>query len=238
MSVQVIVPIYNEGENVKVLYRALCAEQIAFDTLTFIYDLDSDTSLPFIAELREKDSRVSADKNNFGRGVLNALRWGFSKVEPGAVLVLMGDNSDKLSIIPQMLKLWQAGAVVVCPSRYIPGGAQHGGPGLKTFLSRTQGVVLKFCGFPTADPTNNFKLYDGTWLSSQKIESTGGFEVALELCYKAYRDGKSIVELPTEWWDRTMGESRFKLWSWLPKYLRWYVPTLVLVLRRRVFSRG
>jgi len=92
----------------------------------------------------------------------------------------MGDNSDKLTIIPDMISAWYNGATLVCPSRYMPGGKQHGGPPLKTFLSRTAGKLLKLLGFPTADATNNFKLYDGQWLRSQNIESDGGFEIALE----------------------------------------------------------
>jgi hypothetical protein len=134
----------------------------------------------------------------------------------------MGDNSDKLSLIPEMIDLWRDGATVVCPSRYIPGGKQHGGGLLKSNLSRFAGRSLKLLGFPTADGTNNYKLYDGAWLRSQTIESTGGFEIALELCYKAYDSGKRIEELPTEWFDRAAGESQFKLLEWIPKYLKWY----------------
>jgi dolichol-phosphate mannosyltransferase len=84
----------------------------------------------------------------------------------------------------------------------MPGGIQHGGPPFKTFLSRTAGKILRLCGFPSADATNNFKLYDGEWLARQQVESVGGFEIALELCYKAYQQGHRIVELPTEWYDR------------------------------------
>ena len=133
-----------------------------------------------------------------------------------------------------MHQLWEEGAVVVSPSRYMRGGKMHGGPVLKGFLSRIQGLFLAALGFPTSDPTNNFKLYDGDWLSSQKLESTAGFEVALELCYRAYEQKKKIVQLPTEWWDRTAGESNFKMWSWIPAYLRWYFPCLGLVLQRKL----
>ena len=234
LRVQLVVPIYNEGENVQILYRRLAEDGVTFDSLKYVYDFDGDTSLPYIAELAREDSRVRAEKNCFGRGVVNALRWGFAHATPGPVIVVMGDNSDKLSIIPQMIALWQKGAVVVSPSRYMPGGMQHGGPPLKTFLSRTAGRFLKAWGFPTADATNNFKLYDGAWLAAQTIESVGGFEVALELCYKAYRDERKIAELPTEWWDRTMGESRFKLWSWIPRYLRWYLRALLEVAKRKL----
>lgn len=233
-SIQLLVPIYNEGENVKVLHQNLLAEGVPFDSLTFIYDFDEDTSLPFIEDLRRVDPRVRAGKNTLGRGVVHALRWGFAQVVDGPVLVVMGDNSDKLSIVPEMISLWSNGAIVVAPSRYMPGGKQHGGPPLKTFLSRNAGRFLSFCGFPTADATNNFKLYDGSWLRQQSIESDGGFEIALELSYKAYAQGREIKELPTEWWDRTMGESRFKLWKWLPRYLRWYLRALGAVLSRRL----
>lgn len=232
--VQVVVPIYNEGENVRILYDKLCGEKIPFDSLTFIYDFDEESALPYIERMQRDDSRVRMEKNEFGRGVVNAFRWGFSRCVAGPVLVLMGDNSDKLSIIPEMIRLWEDGATIVCPSRYMPGGKQHGGPVLKTFLSRTAGKVLKWYGFPTADATNNFKLYDGQWLLKQRIESVGGFEIALELCFKAYADGNRIEELPTEWWDRTMGESRFRLWSWIPRYLKWYFLALAQVSRNHL----
>lgn len=230
-KVQFLVPIYNEGENVRFLYDNLVAEEAPFDTLKFIYDIDTDTSLPFIKEISQKDPRVIAEKNEYGKGVIKALSWGFAHVENGPVIVLMGDNSDKLSIIPEMLKLWREGATIVNPSRYMKGGKQHGGGFLKSTLSSLAGRSLKLIGFPTADPTNNFKLYDGAWLREQKIESTGGFEVALELCYKAYAQGKLICELPTEWFDRTQGESRFQFRKWLPKYLRWYLRAVWFVVK-------
>ena len=234
IQVQLVCPIYNEGENVRVLYRSLAEVGAPFDRLTFFYDIDDDTSLPFIAEMRQDDPRVVAEKNQLGQGVVQALRWAFSRAQAGPVIVLMGDNSDKLSIIPDMLTLWREGSIVVSPSRYMPGGVQHGGPPLKTFLSSLAGRILYFCGFPTSDATNNFKLYDGAWLAKQQIESQGGFEIALELCYKAYRDDKRISQLPTEWWDRELGESRFKMWEWIPRYLSWYLPTLLLLARKLI----
>ena len=236
-STQLLVPIYNEGENVVTLYRNLQEEGVPFDSLKFVYDFDADITLPFIAKLAETDSRVSAEKNLYGKGVINALRWGFAHAGPGPVIVMMGDNSDKLSIVPEMIRLWRSGATVVSASRYMKGGKQHGGGLLKSGLSRLAGVSLKIAGFPTSDPTNNFKLYDGKWLKAQTVESVGGFEVALELCYKAFRDGKTIRETPTEWFDRTLGESRFQFRKWLPKYLAWYFRSLGLLIKRLSFLK-
>jgi len=233
-SIQIVVPIYNEGDNVVRLADELRSAGVAFDSLRFVYDFDGDTTLPFIAQLRSKDDRITADKNCFGRGVINALRWGFAHASDGPVIVVMGDNSDKLSIIPEMVALWENGATVVSPSRYMAGGEQHGGGFIKSGMSRIAGRSLKIFGFPTADATNNFKLYDGAWLREQKIESVGGFEVALELCFKAFDQGKTIVELPTVWRDRTQGESRFKILAWTPKYLRWYFMILGSLIRKKL----
>ncbi|MBL7662952.1 glycosyltransferase [bacterium] len=223
---QILVPVYNEGENARRLYERFKEAQVDFDSMTFVYDFAGDTTVPVAQELQKLDSRIQLEKNDFGRGALNALKWGFSKSQPGPVIVVMGDCSDKLAVIPEMVKLWNEGATLVSASRYMPGGKQHGGPWLKGLMSRVAGVSLKLFGFPTSDPTNNFKLYDGAWLRSQTLESQGGFEVAIELCYLAYAQGKTIKEVPSEWYDRTDGQSNFKLWKWLPHYLKFYCKIL------------
>jgi hypothetical protein len=55
-----------------------------------------------------------------------------------------------------------------------------------------------------------------------RIESKQGFEIALELTVKAQLAGLKITEIPSYWTDRTAGESRFRMWKWMPNYLRWY----------------
>jgi len=77
-------------------------------------------------------------------------------------------------------------------------------------------------GIPTHDPTNNFRLYSRRLLESVEVESEAGFELAIELTVKAHLAGMRVAEVPTTWRDRTAGESRFRLWHWLPHYLRWY----------------
>jgi dolichol-phosphate mannosyltransferase len=117
----------------------------------------------------------------------------------------------------------EAGADVVCASRYMPGGRQIGGPPLKSFLSRAAGVTLHaLAGLPTHDPTNSFKAYSREFLRRTRIESQAGFALALELTAKAHFGGGRVEEVPATWRDRAQGTSRFRLLSWLPHYLRWY----------------
>ncbi|HMB94782.1 MAG TPA: hypothetical protein VKK61_01955, partial [Tepidisphaeraceae bacterium] len=59
-------------------------------------------------------------------------------------------------------------------------------------------------------------------LEHTTIESTAGFSLGMELVVKAHFTGRRIEEVPATWQDRTNGQSRFKLFAWLPHYLHWY----------------
>jgi hypothetical protein len=136
---------------------------------------------------------------------------------------MMADGSDEASAVEPMLTLATAGADVVAGSRYVRGGGQIGGPRLKRTLSQLAGLSLHWvAGLPIHDATSNFRLYSRRLLDAVTIESTAGFELALELTVKAQRLGFRLAEVPTVWRDRTAGESRFRMWQWMPHYLRWY----------------
>ncbi|MBX7165448.1 MAG: glycosyltransferase [Pirellulales bacterium] len=218
-----IVPVFNEAENFPRLIAEVEAHVPQPFLLHMVYDFDADTTVPVARELAATRPWLRLVKNDLGRGAVNAIRAGFQAVGSGPALVVMADLSDDLTIVPRLLELYGQGFRIVCPSRYARGGRQIGGPWLKRTLSRTAGVSLWYlAGLPTHDATNNFRLYDAALVNELGIESTGGFELALELTAKAFRRGERITEVPTTWRDRTAGESRFRLWKWLPKYLKWY----------------
>ncbi len=224
LSLTIVIPVYNEGENIESVYREIKLKVTVDHRIHVIYDFDEDNTLPVVRALQRDDDRLVLIKNSMGRGVLNALKSGFRSAPPGPCLVVMGDLSDDLSVVPLMLKKFREGYKVVCGSRYMRGGRQIGGPLLKRTLSRCAGLSLYYLtGIPTHDVTNNFKLYDKGFLDEVTIESHGGFEVAMELTVKAFKKGYPICEVPTTWHDRSAGQSRFRLWKWMPHYLKWYV---------------
>jgi dolichol-phosphate mannosyltransferase len=219
----IVTPVYNEGDNFPALYEAIQASIHTPHKIVVVYDFDEDTTVPVVKRYQKKDKNLVLHKNTRGRGALNAILSGFDYVSSGPLLVTMADLSDDLTCVDTMYKHYRAGAKVVCGSRYMKGGGQVGGPLLKRTLSHIAGVSLCWVrGFPTHDVTNNFKLYDKAFLDSVTVESTGGFEIGMELTVKAFKTGQKIAELPTVWRDRTAGESNFKLWKWLPSYLHWY----------------
>ena len=54
------------------------------------------------------------------------------------------------------------------------------------------------------------------------MQSDLGFEAALQLAVKAQGMGLSVDEVPTTWRDHSAGQGRFRLWKWMPRYLRWF----------------
>ena len=181
------------------------------------------STLPYADKVAADDSRVRTLLNTYGRGPGNAIRYGIEHAAAPVAVVTMADGSDDPRQIDPLALLVGRGVVVAAASRYMPGGHQVGGPPLKRLLSRVAGLTLHwFAGVPTHDPTNNFKLYARRFLDTVTIESTAGFELALELTVKATLAGRRVAEVPTTWRDRTAGESNFQLRKWLPHYLHWY----------------
>jgi glycosyltransferase involved in cell wall biosynthesis len=223
-----VVPVYNEAENFPALVEAVERDVPRPFTMFVVHDFDEDTTVPVARRLAEARPWIRPLRNDIGRGAANALRAGFRAAPAGPVLVVMADLSDDLRVVPAMLDLYRKGCRVVCASRYMRGGRQIGGPPFKRICSRLAGVSLRWlAGFPTHDATNNFRLYDAEFVREAGIESEGGFEVALELTAKAFRRGLPVGEVPTTWRDRTAGESRFRTFRWIPRYLRWWFYALV-----------
>ncbi|NUQ64137.1 MAG: glycosyltransferase family 2 protein [Pirellulales bacterium] len=229
-----IVPVYNEAENFPRLVAEIERHIPPPFRVLVVYDFEEDSTLPVARRLAAERPWLCPVRNEIGRGAANAIRAGFQKAPAGPALVVMADLSDDLSTVPRMLELYRQGNRIVCPSRYMRGGRQIGGPRLKRFLSRMAGWSLRWlAGFPTHDATNNFRLYDAELVRQLGIESTQGFEIALELTAKAFARGVPIAQTPTTWRDRTAGQSGFKLMKWLPGYLRWYRYALAAGIRRR-----
>lgn len=225
--ISLVVPVFNEANNIQLFLRDLeAAVHDPHETL-LVYDFPEDTTLPAVAAMRPVCANVRLIHNTLGRGVLNALKAGFKASKGDVVIVMMADRSDEPEVVAPMAQLVRGGYDVVAGSRYMRGGRQEGGPLLKRFLSRLAGVSLHYlAGLPVHDATNNFRAYSRRVVEQIPIEGDVSFALALELTLKAHWRGWKLAEVPTTWRDRTAGESRFRLWAWLPHYLRWYVCAL------------
>lgn len=219
-----VVPVYNEAENIASFCRALRQLPSGQEVL-ICHDFQDDNTLAALGRLprEEKPEVIRFVLNTLGPGVRYAIEAGMREAAAPVVVVMMADVSDDFSRVGEMVARVEAGADIVCASRYMPGGRQIGGPRIKSLMSRVAGVTLHwFSGLPTRDPTNSFKAYSRDFLRRTRIESPAGFALAMELTVKAHFGGGRVEEVPATWRGRTKGASRFRLFSWLPLYLRWY----------------
>ena len=171
-ELSIVLPVYNEGEAVEPVLRALSAEVRTSHEIVVVYDFDADTTVPVVARLAAEIPGLRGLRNDLGRGVLNAMKAGIAATTAPYVLISMADGSDEPRVIDGMVMLARGGADIVAASRYMRGGRQLGGPVLKRLMSRTAGLTLHwFAGVPTHDPTSNFKLYSRRFLEATTIES-------------------------------------------------------------------
>jgi hypothetical protein len=223
----VVVPVFNEGANIRRWWERAGPHLPAGTSVAVVFDFEEDDTVPVVRALQTEGAPLRLVPNA-GRGVLSAIVTGLRSVPRGPVLVSMADLSDDPGSIPAMLEAYARGADVVVASRYMPGGQQIGGPWLKGWLARWGGRSLRWlAGFPVHDATNSFRLYDAALVRELSIESTGGFEVGMELTVKAWMMGRRVAEVPSTWRARQEGTSRFQLLRWLPRYARLWGKAIV-----------
>lgn len=225
MNLTIVIPVYNEGTTISKVVTGIETEVKVPHKLMLVYDSETDTTLPPAKLLQKKYPALTLVKNIYGKGALNAIKTGLKTATSDAVVVTMADCSDDPNTINAMFAKFKKGYDIVCGSRYMKGGKKIGGPHIKSFLSWFSGVTARvIMGLPTHDLTNSYKLYSKNMLEKITIESVGGFELGMEIILKGYFLHKAkITEVPTTWYDRTAGKSRFRLFAWLPRYVYWYL---------------
>lgn len=221
--ISIIVPVFNEGQEITLFLDHIFESVTMPCEVLAVYDTRADTTREHLEEYARTEPRLVPTLNTYGKGPANAIRYGMDHADAEIIVVTMSDGSDDPQQIDDLARLVERGVVIAAASRYAKSGQQVGGPVVKRVLSRLAGLSLYwFARVGTHDATNSFKAYNRDFIRKVGMESDTGFEVGLELVAKARRYRQPVAELPTIWLDRTTGQSNFQVWSWLPRYLRWY----------------
>jgi glycosyltransferase involved in cell wall biosynthesis len=220
--IDLLIPVYREGLAVLPVLRHVESKFMAPHRILICYDSDEDPTLEAIRSAAIKSSPLVFVKNE-GRGVHGAIVTGFAKSDAEAVIVYPADDDSNGGILDELVRRFRSGAHIVAPSRFMRGGMMVGCRWTKAALVRTAAFILyHLAQLPTHDPTNGFRLFSRRVLREIPIESTEGFAFSIELLVKARRRGWHVEEVPSRWFERKHGKSRFKIVKWLPVYLRWF----------------
>jgi glycosyltransferase involved in cell wall biosynthesis len=219
----IVIPVYQEGENITRLLDSFVAEVHTPYRVLICYDRDDDSTLPAIDGYPKRDQVDVVYVKNQGRGPHGAVMTGLAQSTAPFALVYMADDTFNARRIDGLVAKAEQGYDIVVASRFIPGGCMVGAPWLKGFLVRSASFTMYHFGrLPVHDPSNGLRLFSRRVIDEIAVESDSGFTYSIELLVKCHRLGWPIGEVPIEWYERTAGQSRFRVLKWLPKYLRWY----------------
>ena len=231
-ELDILLPIYHEEENIERVLDGIRTHVKTPHRVLAIFYNKLDPTIPAVKKIMAHDKTIIPIISS-GPGLGKQLRTGFKNGIAPIFTIMMSDLSDDPRDIDKMVKKINNGMDIVSGSRYSRKGKRVGGSKLKALLSfwgcRT---LVWFTGIPTYDTTNAFKTFRASLLKTIKLESKSGYDLTMELTVKAYYSGYKISEIPTIWKERDKGYSKFKLFRYVPQYLRWYI----LAIQKRFLS--
>lgn len=212
-SVWVLVPTYNERENLALIVPRI-RQSLPEATILVIDDGSPDGTGALADEMVGTDARVAVLHRTAKEGLSRAYAAGFTRaIEGGAEVVIQmdADGSHDPAVLPRFLEAIAAGADLVLGSRYVRGGGAVDWPLLRRFVSLGGNLYAKaILWLPYRDLTGGFKAWRPDLLRAVDPQTVvaSGYVFQIELTWRAHRAGAHIRELPITFVERQFGESK------------------------------
>ena len=162
MMLSIIIPVFNEEKSIGRLLYNLKECHISTEYEIIVVDDNSeDVTRDIVLNEHRQNRKISLISRKGKRGLGRSLKEGFASAKGDIIVVLMGDLSDNINDIPEMLKkICDEGYDFVCASRYIEGGIGKQKDPLKEFFSKFLSKAIYLCiKMPTLDSTNTYKMF-------------------------------------------------------------------------------
>lgn len=211
-KVLVIIPTYNEQENVRAIAAAALAARPGAEIL-FIDDNSPDGTGATVKELARANPLIHAlhqeDKRGLGRAYIAGFQWALAR-DYTHIFEMDADFSHNPAEIPKFLAAAQK-ADLVLGSRYVNGIRIINWPLSRLILSRSASSYVRLVtGLPFSDPTSGYKCFRREVLEAIDLKriKSNGYSFQIEMTYAAWKLGFRIVEVPIIFEDRRSGHSK------------------------------
>lgn len=208
----VIVPTYNERDNLPPLVAKLLSLPVKIDLLV-VDDNSPDGTGQIADELAAKHPQVKvlhrAEKNGLGRAYCAGFAWALER-DYECIMEMDGDFSHNPDDIAKFLEAAKDADLVI-GSRYCNGIRVINWPLTRLMLSMGAGMYVRIItGMPFSDPTGGFKCFRRHALKSIDLDAvrSNGYSFQIELTHKLWRQGMKVVEVPIIFTDRFQGTSK------------------------------
>jgi dolichol-phosphate mannosyltransferase len=209
----VIIPTYNEAENIERILRRIC-ESLPEASVLVVDDGSPDGTGDLVkavaADLSNVHLITRAEKSGLGSAYRAGFTWGLQRGYD-ALIEMDADFSHDPAALPAILAPLSEGFDLSIGSRYIKGGAIPNWARHRHLLSeggnRYASVVL---GLHVADSTAGFRAYSADIMRKINLDviRAEGYGFQIEMTYRAKQHGAAIVEVPITFVDRAAGESK------------------------------
>lgn len=216
--VVILVPTYNEAENLEPLLDRIRALQPDFDVLV-IDDASPDGTGAMAERRAEQDSHVHvlhrAKKEGLGRAYLAGFVWALEQ-QPAYthIFEMDADFSHDPQYLGDLLAACRDGADLAIGSRYVPGGGISGWGPHRLVLSYGGSLYARtVLGVSVRDLTGGYKCFKRRVLETLPLGEvfTVGYGFQIEMTYRTLRAGFEVVEVPIVFPDRERGVSKMSL---------------------------
>ena len=231
----IIVPTYNERENLPRMAQKLLSLPVGVDVL--VVDDNSPDGTGKIADgLAAQHPQIHvlhrSEKNGLGRAYIAGFQWALAR-DYEFIFEMDCDFSHDPDEIPNFLKAVEQADLVI-GSRYSGGVRVLNWPLKRLLLSRCAGIyVWIITGMPVTDPTGGYKCFRRRALQAIQLDAvkSNGYSFQIEMTHRLWRDGYTIAEVPIIFTERVEGKSKLSRgivteafwmvwWLWLQNGLR------------------
>ena len=210
----VIIPTYNEIENIDKMVRTVFALSQDFDLL-IVDDGSPDGTADHIKLLqKEFHSRLNLEerkgKLGLGTAYIHGFKWALQK-DYDYIFEMDCDFSHNPNDLLKLLAACEEGADMSVGSRYCKGGKVNNWPLGRILMSYFASVYVRFVlWLPVKDTTAGFVCYRKKTLQTLDLDKVEfmGYAFQIEMKYRAYKKGFKIVEVPIMFTDRILGVSK------------------------------
>lgn len=210
----VIIPTYNERENVEKVVRATLDQPEGFHVL-IVDDASPDGTSDIVKDLMQVyEGRLFIEersgKQGLGTAYIHGFRWALGK-DYEYIFEMDADFSHDPNDLKKLREACRKGADVAIGSRYVRGVNVVNWPMSRVLLSFFASKYVRFVtGIPVHDTTAGYKCYRRRVLEKIKLDRIRfvGYAFQIEMKFKAWKHGFTIEEVPVIFTDRTAGQSK------------------------------
>jgi len=208
----VIIPTYNEADNIKKTIQLLFKSAKDVDVLV-VDDKSPDKTANVVKKMMKKDKRISLIERKGKEGLGTAYIAGFKfalERDYDRILEMDADLSHDPAEVPNFLKASEEADLVI-GSRYINGINVVHWPLRRLILSYGANIYSRvITGVPIHDTTSGFKCFRREVLEAVNLDEvhSGGYSFQIEMNFRAWCKGFRLKEIPIIFVDRTLGQSK------------------------------